>query len=281
MEGFCMITYQQPHRRIDATQRTSALATLPVLGGAIRYEFWMQARRYALWIGFALLCLLFLRPIHGLLYTTSSYITSARDSVLLWASFLKDFFPLGAGLLLADRFTRDRTTRVDELLDTTPSATLARLVGKYLGAVLATLTPIFLIYALGVALIIVRWGDFSVIPLALGAFAATMVVAVLFVGAFAIACTTVMWPILFQFLFVGYWFWGNFLNPRDGIPTLNDTLLTSDGRYILTGFFPDMAVFGQSVSFGQASASLALLLASAALALVVAWLWLRWRAAHR
>ncbi|HUY79560.1 MAG TPA: hypothetical protein VMV29_22510 [Ktedonobacterales bacterium] len=276
-----MLAYRQTQRQPSVTG-DPRLASLSALGGAIRYEFWMQARRYALWIGFALLCLLFLRNIHGLLYTTAPYITSARDSLLLWASFLNEFFPLGAGLLLADRFTRDRKTRVDELLDTTPATLAARLLGKYVGAVLATLLPIFLIYALGVVLIMVRWGDVSVIPTALGAFAATTVVSVLFVGAFAIACTTVMWPILFQFLFVGYWFWGNFLNPREGIPTLNGTPLTSDARLIIAGFFPDPgALFDQSVTVGQAFGSLGALLGCAAIALLAAWVWLRWQAAHR
>lgn len=275
-----MLAYTESQRQPQVNGR-GALAPLAALDGAIRYEFWMQARRYALWIGFALLCLLFLRLIHGLLYTTAPYLTSARDSVLQWALFLSRFFPLGAGLLLADRFTRDRKTRVDELLDTTPATLAMRLLGKYLGAVLATVLPIFLIYALGVTLIIVRWGDLSVIPLALVGFAATMVVCVLFVGAFAIACTTVMWPILFQFLFVGYWFWDNFLNPRDGIPTLNGTLLNSDGRYILIGFFPDPAVYGQTATSAQAAGSLALLLGCAAVALLAAWVWLRWQAAHR
>ncbi len=276
-----MLAYRETQPQMRVASGGSG-AAFTALGGAIRYEFWMQARRYALWIGFALLCLLFLRNIHALIYTNGlrNEFTSARDSVIQWATFIADFFPLGAGLLLADRFTRDRKTRVDELLDTTPAATLVRLLGKYFGAVLATLIPIFLIYALGVAAIIVRWGDPGVIPMALGAFACSLVVSVLFVGAFAIACTTVMWPILFQFLFVGYWFWGNFLNPKDGIPTLNGTLLTSDGRFILHGFFPDQ-LFGPNTTYAQAFGSLGLLLGCAALALVAAWVWLRWQATHR
>ncbi len=261
---------------------TSAARTVGVaLWGAIRYEFWMQARRYALWIGFALLSLLFLRNLHGILYTTAPNITSARDLTLMWAQFIALFFPLGAGLLLADRYTRDGKTRMDELLTTTPASTLARLLGKYLGAVAATLLPIFLIYALGVLLIIVRWGDPSVIPLALGAFAATTCVSVLFVAAFSIACTTVMWPILYQFLFVGYWFWASLLNPRDGIPTLNGTVLTTDGRYIMAGFFADPNALFLSATPLQAIASLASLLGCAAVALLAAWVWLRWQAAHR
>src|SRR5262249_48603376 len=112
-------------------------------------------------------------------------------------------------------------------------------------------------------------------------FVATSVVAVLFVGAFSIACTTVLWPVLYQFLFVGYWFWGNFLNPKIGIPTLNGTLLSSDGRFILRGFFPAAAPFEPAATPLQAAGSLALLLGSAALALIIAWRGLLWWEAHR
>jgi len=41
---------------------------------------------------------------------------------------------LGAGLLLADRYRRDRATRTIELLRAAPAAASARLLGKYLGA---------------------------------------------------------------------------------------------------------------------------------------------------
>ena len=40
-----------------------------------------------------------------------------------------------------------------------------------------------------------------------------------FVVAFALACPVVMPPAVFQILFVGYWFWGNYMSP-DIVPTL-------------------------------------------------------------
>lgn len=261
---------------------TGAARTVGVaLWGAIRYEFWMQARRTALWIGIALLATLFLRNLHGIIYSTAPYITSVRDSTLVWAQFIALFFPLAAGLLLADRYTRDGKTRMDELLNATPTSLLTRLLGKYLGAVAGTLLPIFLVYALGIGLIMARWGDLSALPLALAAFATTTCVSVLFVGAFSIACTTVMWPILYQFLFVGYWFWANLLSPYGSIPTLNGTVLTPDGRFIMAGFFADPTLLFLSATPLQAIASLASLLGCAAIALLAAWGWLRWQAAHR
>jgi hypothetical protein len=132
----------------------------------------------------------------------------------------------------------------------------------------------------GSVLIAIHWGDPGALAFSAVTFAVTSGVAVVFVGAYSIACTTLLWPVLYQFLFVGYWFWGNFLNPHTGIPTLNGTLLTPDGRYILGGFFPIWPRFQQSATPLQAAESLALLLGCALVALVAAWGWLRWRRWH-
>lgn len=254
---------------------------LAALAGTLRYEFWMQARRKALWIGFALLSLFVFRNFGDIYLGGNAHINGESLSITYWASFLALFFPIGAGLLLADRFSRDRKTRVDELLWTAPASTLARLLGKYLGSVLATLLPIFVIYLVGIALILTHWHDFSALPLVLAAFAAANVPGILFVGAFSIACTTVLWPVLYQFLFVGYWFWGNLLNPKVGIPTLNGTLLMPSDRYIIGGFLPSSSAFVPSTTALQGIESLALLLGCAAIALLAAWQWLRWQADHR
>src|SRR5262249_34130696 len=156
-----------------------------------RYEFAMQARRKALWIGMLLLCTLVFRNFTWF-YFDDPRVPSAAAAVIAWTSIVALFFPLGAGLLLADRYARDRKTRMDELLATAPASGLSRLGGKYLGSVLATLLPILLVQLAGTALIAAHWRDPGVIPLSLGAFAATSVVGILFVGAFSIACTTVL-----------------------------------------------------------------------------------------
>ncbi|HLY29931.1 MAG TPA: hypothetical protein VKQ36_02775 [Ktedonobacterales bacterium] len=274
----------QPTRLVSSSPASVPLISgLRAFWGSLRYEFWMQARRYSLWIVFALLAAFVLRNFDSLL--SDPFITSARQASFRWATLVAEFFPLGAGLLMADRFTRDRATHMAELLDVTAATPLGRLLGKYLGATLATLVPIFLVYLVGVVLIAAHWADLSVFLPALGAFAATTVVGVLFVSAFSIACTTVMWPLLYQFLFVGYWFWGNLLNPKVGIPTLNGTILTPDGHFVLAGFFspPPGVVLG----YGQASSplialeSLGALLSCAAPAVLAAWVWLRWQAAHQ
>lgn len=263
---------------VSLTPATSA-SPLRAFGITVRYEFWMQLRRYALWIIFALLGVLTLRTFNSMLLDPA--LINAKVTLSIWSGFIAEFSPLGAGLLLADRFPRDRATHMDELLDVTPTSLATRLLGKYVGATLATLLPIFLIYLAGSVMIMLHWHDVSVLPLALVEFVATTVVAVLFVGAFSIACTTVIWPLLYQFLFVGYWFWGNFLSPKLGIPTLNGTLLTSDARLIGDGLFPPPPGYGLPTSSLVGLESLGALLGCAALALVAAWGLLRWRAAHR
>ncbi len=258
---------------------SSALASF---WGALRFEFVMQARRKALWIGMLLLSLFLLRNLSAL-YSGSAVVPDARTAVVEWTTFAARFFPIAIGLLLADRLARDSKLHVDELLLTTPAPRFLWLMGKYLGAVGATLLPVLLVQLFGSALLAIRWGDPSALLVGVGVFLATLLVSALFVGAFSFACTIVLWPVLYQFLFVGYWFWGNYVNPNTtGIPTLNGTLLTSDGRFIQEGLFPTPpAAHLQNATVAQALGSLGLLLGCAMLALLAAHYLLRWRAAHQ
>ncbi|HEU5347198.1 MAG TPA: hypothetical protein VFU63_01170 [Ktedonobacterales bacterium] len=258
--------------------------SLTAFRGVFRYELLMQIRRPALWIAMLLVSAFVFRTFGGAYLSDQSLSVAAELGN--WSTFLTLFYPLACGLLLADRFPRDRKNQVAEILTTTPSGVAVRLWGKYFGATVATLIPVFVIYLVGVLLITQYRHDFTALPLALMLFVANMGTAVLFVGAFSIACTTVMWPVLYQFLFVGYWFWGNFLNPRLGIPTLNQTLLMPSGRYIVDGLFPStvITVHGlpfKTVTVAQGIGSLALLLGCAVLAQVSAWGWLRWRQQYR
>jgi ABC-2 type transport system permease protein len=57
-----------------------------------------------------------------------------------------------------------------------------------------------------------------------------------FVVAFSLACPLIMPVRVYQILFTGYWFWGNFLSATV-FPTVRDTLLNASGIYALQGFF--------------------------------------------
>jgi hypothetical protein len=252
--------------------------------GVMRYEFWMQIRRWAVWITFILM---------GLFFTTFRAVwerpltVPAGDEIIYWLGGVHGLMAVAVGVLLADRLPRDRRYKVNELLDTLPGALSARLVGKYLGSTLATIVPMFTVYSIGVGYILYRWHDIQALPIALAAFAAIALPGLLFISAFSIACPAVLWVPLYQFLFVGYWFWGNVLSPDSGVPTLSATILTPIGGYMCTGFFNPGGREGvcspgiQGATAVQAVESIALLLSISVLVMFVLWGYQKWHLARQ
>src|SRR6185312_13464074 len=122
-----------------------------VLRGVMRYEFLMQIRRPALWLAFLIFALLGARTVVD---QVSFYMTLPiiHYTSLQWAAFLAVLTnwlaPLGVGILIADRLPRDRRTRVEEVLNSLPGTLRMRVLGKYLGTLLASLVPSFLFYLL-------------------------------------------------------------------------------------------------------------------------------------
>ncbi|HZU68170.1 MAG TPA: hypothetical protein VFA09_12915 [Ktedonobacteraceae bacterium] len=254
---------------------------LALFSGIFSYEFRMQFRRLALWITFfGIAALLLLRGGFRFL------LVFALNQPLLplvaeWARSLNFLLPIAAGVLLADRLARDRKTRVDELFTSAPGALSIRLAGKYAGSTLATLIPIFLFFSIGAGSILYQTHNLLTIPYALEAFATIILPGILFVSAFSIACPFLLWVPLYQFLFVGYWFWGNILNPGSGIPTLSGTLLTPVGGYMASAFFGDNDQLIQNATITQGVESLSLLLGIALLVMVVLWWLMRWEQARQ
>lgn len=262
-------------------QSSSALA------GVMRYEFAMQVRRVSLWIFSALLAIIPLIQFNDTTnYTHDANLPVTRMCiVVVEAAGAAGIFALGAGLILADRLRRDRTTKVEDLLHAAPVPRLVRLVGKYLGATLATLVPLTLIYVAGLACLVVHWSDASILPLALAGYVAFVLPVVFFVAAFSIACSTVLWPPLFQFLFIGYWLWDS-LDPKGPVPTLDGTVLSPSGRLVMTGIFQftpfrttDLSYYPHATVW-LGLANIAALLGAAVLALIAAWGYQIWRASH-
>jgi hypothetical protein len=255
--------------------------------GVIAYEFSMQARRKALWIVSALLGIIPLIQFNNTsTYTHDANLPVTRGGItVIEAAGAASILALGVGLLLADRVRRDRATRVEDLLRSAPISGLAHLAGKYLGSTLATLLPMTLVYLIGFACLAVHWQDVSLVPLALAGYVALVLPAVFFVAAFSIACTTVLWPPLFQFLFIGYWLWDS-LDPKGPIPTLNGTVLSPSGRLVMTGLFhftpfrtSDLSYYPEATVWIGVANILALL-GAGALALLAAWGYQTWRASH-
>ena len=263
-----------------------------VLLGALGYEFRMQIRRRAVWITLILMMCLLLtlmfRTFAGQesfthtnsLFHMGSYRLS--DILVQWAFIGNRLLPIGIGVLLADRLPRDRRTRVEELFTTMPAALSSRVIGKYLGSMLATLVPVFAFYMLGVAFILFQTQNIMALPLSLIVFAVVTLPGILFISAFSIACPAIIWVPLYQFFYVGYYFWGNELGPLNGIPTLSTTILTPIGGYIARGIFGvEVVGFGTVATPLLGVASILSLVGLAIFVLFALWGYLKWQLARQ
>jgi hypothetical protein len=249
-----------------------------------RYELRMMLRRKAMWVSMGAVSAL-LAVVSARQVADAVRVGDVKAVMMATAFLVNLILPAAYGCLLADRVVRTDRLRVSAVLDATPGPRWRRLVGTYLGACLAAAVPPALLY-LGFAGL---YAGFSGSPRALGwalaAFGTVLLPAVLFVGAFAIAVPLVLPVPLFCVLFVGYWFWGNAIQPTL-LPTLSQTVLTPAGGYPLQGLFgwrgPDGALvlagpapgatlnaLRPAVTAASAWLSIGLLLAAAALALSV------------
>jgi len=264
--------------------------SLSVMSGALRYEFRMQIRRRSIWLVLVLVSVMvyllwytFAAPIvHGHLRTEVNppqWISpSQSDAILFLAQMMGMFIPLGVGLVLADRLARDRKIHIDEIFDSFPSTLGARLLGKYLGSVLATLIPVLLIYSIGIGYTLTQVPGIQGLLLAAGAFAAIPLPGILFVAGFSIALPAIIKVPIYQFLFTGYWFWANLMSPRFKIPTLTSTMLNAAGPYAQEGFFHFQWIFLQlNITVLQGVESITLLVGLGLFAMIAAWGYLRWR----
>lgn len=261
----------------SAEPGTMALA-LDALRATAVYEFRMQVRRRSLWLVVGLMGAWMLRLLVGdnlKLGEGAAYQTAA------WAWLLQVLMPIAVGVLLADRFVRDAKLKVDELLETSPAPSSARLVGKYVGATAATVTPMLVVYAIGLGILVSRGVDVSgVLTSAIPAFVLIDLPGLLFVASFSVATPMIMPVPVYQFLYVGYWFWGNLMPPQI-MPTLRDTWLAPIGWMTGRGYFHLFEdTPGPSPSQVDATISISVLLAGAVAALVAGYVVARLRRAR-
>ncbi len=256
-----------------------------ILLGVLAYEFKMQIRRRSLWIAYiGIAALLFRTMLNEIIHPQFFGLTNAPLNTLVAALVFSTnlLLPIPLGVFLADRLPRDRRTRVDELFTSMPGALRTRIVGKYLGSTLATIIPMFVCYILLIGFLLYQTHDLLSIPLVAADFVLIVLPGLLFVAAFSIACPAILWVPLYQFLFFGYWFWGNALSPRTGIPTLSQTILTPIGTYISAGMLGVSEVgWVTSAPFWEGLASLLLLLGIAVFVLYVLWRYLSWQQARQ
>ncbi|MER5619706.1 hypothetical protein ABT061_01540 [Streptosporangium sp. NPDC002544] len=201
-----------------------------------RYEFRMQIRRRVLWIVYGLtyaVIVITLNPAYVDLQRGADR-DDPTTAMIVSADLLMLLLPIVYGCLLADRLVRDRRLGVVGVLDATPTAPTARLIGKYLGTCAATAVPFALAYFGRAVVYAIVEGEPSALGWAVAVFVTTTVPALLFVGALALAGPLLMPPMLFQVLFVVYWFWGNLIPPRM-MPTLADTILSPNSQHVAYG----------------------------------------------
>lgn len=263
------------------------MSQLAIFSGVMRYEYRMQIRRRSLWIAYAIFALLLGAIVFG---NDSSTLYKAlvhpetvplSEVVVYWATVVNYLFPVVVGVMVADRLPRDRRTKVQELLTTTSGALHSRILGKYLGSTFVALTPMLIVYSLSIGYILYQTHNIMAIPLAIAAFASVILPGILFVSAFSLACPVILWVPLYQFMFVGYWFWGNLFPSNRGIPTLSNTLLLPVGGNAAMGFFGVQISAIDHATVLQGIASIALLLGIAALVLITLLCILKWQQARQ
>lgn len=186
------------------------------------------------------------------------------------------FFPVIAGIIASDRAVRDTKLGVRELLRVTNLKNITYVLGKYFGVVLSLLTLQFGLVLFWGLIAVIAYGFSPVYLLYL--LAASILInapGLFFITAFSLACPLIMPVRVYQILFTGYWYWGNFLNP-EFIPTIADTLLNAAGKYAASAYFNYF--FGtMAAASGRALANIGVLLLCATAALIVMERYITWR----
>jgi ABC-2 type transport system permease protein len=242
--------------------------------GIFRYEYRMMIDRRGPWLAYALVFVFHSLTLIRLGNTAASPFAglgpwSAAGEILY---VLNLFTPLIGGIAAADRLIRDGRLGVRELQRSAPLNPGTILLGKYAGVLAGALTPnLLFVLALGAWTVLTGAQAPIFLAASLTTFVAITIPAYAFVIAFSLACPLFMPIRVYQVLFTGYWFWGNYL-PPEVFPTLNGTLLTPAGVYALHGFFHGKvgAAKGIAYSSGAAIANLIVIAAAAFVALAVA-----------
>lgn len=208
--------------------------------GFFNQEFSMSIHRKSLWIGNYMVIGLFMVALFtpfsdgpGSLFTGKSEWQEAGDIVYLFNMLV----PLVTGILASDRLKRDFQHGIRELQSSTQLPVSVYILGKYLGVLCAVLMPMLIsTIFIGGCGIIAGYDPFGILTGMLAAFVSISIPSMAFVLAFSLVCPLFMPVRVYQILFTGYWFWGNFLNSHV-FPTISNTILNSSGVYALQGFF--------------------------------------------
>lgn len=195
------------------------------------YEYRMQMRRTGLWLSLLLVAGLFYWLLVVGLDTIPPQVRSNPwefgANLVLPLILLT---PVAAGILVADRYPRDRWLRMDDLLRTVLPSSRSFVLGRYVASLLAVLTPPLLI-ALSVTIYAAaRFSLPELVWKALVIFLVAVLPSWFFVVAWSLAFPLVLPLRLYQLLFAGFWLWAVAV-PRGRLPTINDSIVDIGGKY--------------------------------------------------
>ena len=249
--------------------------------GVFRHEFNMSIRRSGMWIAYGLLFVFYTVTVLWPSPEESNVFTDAT----LWqlagqlAYTFNLFLPVAAGILAADRMQRDFRGGVHELQSSTPLSNLVYILGKYFGVLAASLAPVLVwIWVVTACLVVTGNAPINLMYAMTVTFFAMIVPAFAFVIAFSLACPLIMPLRVYQILFTGYWFWGNYI-PPEIFPTLNGTLLTAGGMHAYQGYFGGFHGLQDPLTYTATDATLNLLVLGLCIAAVMTVLnyYLQWQ----
>ncbi len=245
-----------------------------------RYEYLMQLRRPGLWISLVLTTGVFFL----LLYSDrQNALPLASQPWKLSTSFIEEFVlfaPVAAGILAADRFTRDRALGTGELINSSLALKGPLVLGKYAGSVLAIFTPPFVLLLAEMVALAAYYQQpalFLTVPVVLLAVVAP---SWLFVVAWSLLLPLVMPLRLYQVLFAGFWMWAVAV-PPDRLPTINFSILSMSGQYAHYAIFLNdptgSSYMRPPATVGLAIINMGLVLGLSVIALALTPLVLRWQ----
>ncbi len=248
--------------------------------GVLRYEYLMQIRRYGLWVSMVVLSgILYWFFINDIQQVPAAI---AHDSwryarnLALPINFLA---PVAAGILVADRFPRDRQLGMADALRSALPSSWPLVIGRCAGSLLATLTPQLLLLLLTLIYTVAYTGK----PELYWTVAAILLVIILpswlFVVAWSLVFPLVLPLRLYQVLYGGFWMWATVVPPAV-MPTLNQSILDLTGTYASHAFFHEERgrfFYHPPTTAGWAIFNIALMMSLSLVALVLTPLVLRWQ----
>ena len=217
--------------------------------GVIKYEYKMSIKRK----GLLIISLLFIgfyiysmtssyEPIKPENMNTRSYLMTAGNS----AFFVNLFFPVFVGISAADRAIRDNKIGVKEIFRSTRISNQMHLFGKYIGVTLSYVTIELIIGSVvGILFVLVFHYPLVLILYSIIAILVIAVPALFFVIGFSLVCPYFMPLRIYQILFTGYWYWGNYINP-DFIPSISRTILNASGMYPMYRYFDTESILASN-----------------------------------